>query len=224
MSGSPSGVSGQGGTISGGTDNIVQTVNQNDITSAKAKIATNDSVEKKSLQDKLKKDGYFAITSTFSPGTPNVTQSAQVNDVASNVTVTEVITYTMFGAKEKDLNTLVDNAVKNQVDTSKQTILSRGLDTAVFGVNTSSSTGAQLTLQTTAEVGPDLNIAAIKLQSLGKKPSEVKSQLQNNPDVTDVNVKLSPFWVSNVPKKASKVKVKIAKPTTTKSSNNANTQ
>lgn len=222
ISGASSGLTAQGGTISGGTDNVVQTVNQNDITNAKAKIATNDSTEKQSLQTQLKGEGEFAITSTFSAGTPNVTQSAGVGDVANNVTVTEVVTYTMFGAKEKDLAMLIDNAVKNQVDTSKQKILSEGLDTAVFGVNTSSSTSAQLTLQTTAEVGPDLNVAAIKQQSLGKKPSEIKSQLQSNPDVTDVNVKLSPFWVSSVPKKASKVTVKIAKPTTTKSTNNAN--
>ncbi len=218
----PSGVTGQGGTISGGTDNIVQTVNQNDITNAKAKISTNDNAQKQTLEGQLKSQGEFAITSTFSPGTPNVTQSAGVGDVANNVTVTEVVTYTMFGAKEKDLDKLVDSAVKNQVDTSKQTILSEGLDAAVFGVNTSSSTSAQLTLQTTAEVGPDLNIAGIKQQALGKKPNDVKSQLQGNPDVTDVNVKLSPFWVSSVPKKASKVKVTIAKPTTTKSTNNAN--
>lgn len=41
-------LSGQGGTISGGTDNIVQTVNQNDINNAKAKISTNDNEIKKS--------------------------------------------------------------------------------------------------------------------------------------------------------------------------------
>ncbi|HET7060065.1 MAG TPA: baseplate J/gp47 family protein [Candidatus Saccharimonadales bacterium] len=222
ISGGPSGLTAQGNTMSGGTDNIVQTVNQNDINNAKAKIATNDNVQKQSLQNDLKKQKYFAITSTFSPGTPNVTQSAQVGDVANNVTVTEVVTYTMFGAKEKDLNTLVDNAVKEQVDTSKQTILSRGLDSASFTVNTSSSTSAQLALQTTAEVGPDLDINSIKQSALGKKPADVKSQVGNNPDITDVNVKLSPFWVSSVPKKASKVTVKIAKPTTTKSTNNAN--
>ena len=224
ISGTPSGLSTQGGTISGGTDNIVQTVNQNDISNAKAKIATNDNAQKQSLQGQLKSQGEFPITSTFSAGTPNVTQSAAVGDVANNVTVTEVITYTMFGAKEKDLDTLVDKAVKNQVDTSKQTILSEGLDKAVFGVNTSSATGAQLTLQSTAEVGPDIDTNGIRQSSLGKKPADIKSQLQNNPDVTDVNVKLSPFWVNNVPKKASKVTVKIAKPTTTASHNNANSQ
>ncbi|HVV67046.1 MAG TPA: hypothetical protein VHB72_03175, partial [Candidatus Saccharimonadales bacterium] len=183
---------------------------------------TNDSAQKQALQTQLKGEGEFAITSTFSSGTPNVTQSAQVGDVANNVTVTEVVTYSMFGAKEKDLNIIVDAAVKNQVDTSKQTILSRGLDTASFSVNSSTANSAQLTMQTVAEVGPDLNVASIKQQSLGKKPADVKKQLQSNPDVTDVNVKLSPFWVGSVPKKASKVTVTIAKPTTTASSNNAN--
>ncbi len=224
IAGGPSGLSAQGNSISGGTDNIVQTVNQNDINNAKAKIATNDSTEKSNLQKKLKSDGYFAITSTFSSGSPNVTQSAQVGDVANNVTVTEVVTYTMFGAHEKDLDTLVKNAIKDQVDTSKQSILDYGLGKALFGVSSSTGASAQLNMQATAEVGPNLDTNGIKQSALGKKPSEIKSQLQGNPDVTDVNVKLSPFWVSSVPKKASKVKVKIAKPTTTKNSNDTNSQ
>jgi hypothetical protein len=222
LSNNPGSVSASGGT-SGGTDNIVQTVNQNDINKAKSQISTsNDSIAKKRLQDKLKKDGYFAIVPTFSAGTPNVTQSAQVGDTASSVTVTEVITYTMFGVHEKDLDTLVDNAVKQQIDTSKQSILSEGLDKANFAVNASTSTSAQLTMQTNAEVGPDLDTDAIKQDSLGKKPADVRKQLQGNPDVQDVDVNLSPFWVSSVPKKASKVTVKIAKPTTTKGQSHAN--
>lgn len=223
ISGVPSGVSGQGGTISGGTDNIVQIVNQNDITKARSQIAAgNDNTAKQRLQNSLKKDGYYAITQTFSAGTPNVTQSAQVGAVANSVTVTEVITYTMFGAKEDDLATLVDDAVKSEIDTGKQVILSEGLDKAVFGVSSSSPAGAQLTMQATAEVGPDLDIANIKENARGKKPAEVRAQLEGNPDVTEVDVKLSPFWVSSVPKKDSKIHVKIAKPTTTKGTSNGN--
>ncbi|HVX47862.1 MAG TPA: hypothetical protein VHA05_00700 [Candidatus Saccharimonadales bacterium] len=209
------------GSASGGTDNVVQVVNQNDISNAKSKISTNDGTQKDFLVNQLKQDGYFAIKSTFSSGTPNMTQSAQVGDVANNVTVTETITYTMFGAKEKDLDTIVDNAVKNQVDISKQSILDRGLNQAAFGVNSSNGSSAQLTLQTTAEVGPDIDTNAIRQAALGKKPADVRSEVGNNPDVKSVDVNLSPFWVGSVPKKASKVTVKIAKPTTTKSSNNA---
>lgn len=221
ISGQSSDLSGQGSTISGGSDNIVQTVNQNDINSAKAKISTNDTAQKQALQSQLKGEGEFAITSTFSAGTPAVTQSAQVGAVANDVTVTEVVTYTMFGVKENDLNTLVDKAVKNQVDTSKQKILDEGVGSASFSVNSSSTTSAQISMQANAEVGPDLDTASIQNQALGKKPADVKKQLQDNPDVTNVDVKLSPFWVGSVPKKASKVHVTIAKPTPTKSNNNA---
>ncbi|HVV26317.1 MAG TPA: hypothetical protein VHC21_04820 [Candidatus Saccharimonadales bacterium] len=211
------------GSASGGTDNIVQVVNQNDINSAKSKIsASNDNAEKQRLQNDLKGENYYAITATFSAGTPNVTQSAQVGAVANSVTVTETITYTMFGVKQNDLKTVIDNNIKNQVDTSKQSILDEGLGNAVFGVSNASTTSAQLTLQATAEVGPQLDTNAIKEQAKGKKPADVKSQLQNNPDVTSVDVKLSPFWVGKVPGKTSKIHVQIAKPTTTSSKNNAN--
>jgi hypothetical protein len=46
--------------------------------------------------------------------------------------------------------------------------------------------------------------------------------LSNNPDVTSVDVKLSPFFVSNVPKSDKKVKVVVAKPTLQKSNNAGN--
>jgi hypothetical protein len=127
----------------------------------------------------------------------------------------------MFGVKQKDLKTVIDNNIKNQVDTSKQSILDEGLGQAAFGVSEATTTSAQLTLQTTAEVGPALDTNAIREQAKGKKPADVRAQLQNNPDVTNVDVKLSPFWVGKVPGKTSKIHVQIAKPTTTKSHGNA---
>ncbi len=206
------------GSANGGTDNNVQVVNQNDINNARAKISTNDATQKQALQNELQQDGYFAINATYSGGTPIITPSANVGDTASSVTVTEAVTYTMFGVHQNDLKTLIDNNVKGQIDTNKQSILSEGLDTAVFGVNNSTATAAQLTMQSTAVAGPQLDTNSIKQTAAGKKPGEIKSQIGANPDVTNVTVKLSPFWVSSVPKKLSRVTVNIAKPTATKAS------
>jgi hypothetical protein len=212
-------LSGQGGTISGGTDNNVQVVSQGDINTAKSKINTNDSGVKQSLQNSLKQDNYFAITATFSAGTPTTTSSAAVGEAANSVTVTEAVTYTMFGVRESDLKTVVDNAVKDQIDTQKQSILSEGLDSASFTVNNQTATDAQVSLQTNVEAGPELNVEDIKQAAAGKKPGAVKSELQSNPDVTDVEVKLSPFWVGSVPKKTSRITVTVAKPATTSKAN-----
>ena len=207
-----SGLSGQGNTISGGTDNIVQTVNQNDINGARAKINANSDEAKKALQEQLEEDGYYAIQATYTAGTPNTTTSANVGDVANNVTVTETVTYTMFGVMEEDLKTVVEDAIRNQIDNDQQSILDNGLGKAVFNVNSQNVAGATVTVSVNATAGPELDVNEIRQMAAGKKPGDVKEELQGNPDVTGVDVKLSPFWVSSVPKKTGKIKVEIAKP------------
>ncbi|HEY5549792.1 MAG TPA: hypothetical protein VIK37_01145, partial [Candidatus Saccharimonadales bacterium] len=51
-----------------------------------------------------------------------------------------------------------------------------------------------------------IDIDAIKKQVGGKKESEIKSLLGDLPGVKNVEVKMSPFWVSKAPK-ASKITV-----------------
>lgn len=203
--------------ISGGTDNIVHSVNQNDINNAKAKINTSDPSVKQNLTDQLKKEGYFVINSTFSSGTPTQTNSSSVGSVADNVTVTETVTYTLFGAHKSDLEKLVDNDVSSQIDTSKQKIQDEGIDSATFTVNSQTSTGAQVTMDAKAVAGPDIDIASIKKNAEGQKSGAVQSDLENNPGIKSVNVHLSPFWVSTVPKNTGKIKIVIAEPKTTAS-------
>ncbi len=207
--------------ITGGTDNIVKTVNQNDITNAKAKINVEDPSIKQDLQDQLKQAGYFAIVATYSAGTPAVTTSAAVGQVADNVTVTEIVTYTMFGVHESDLNALIDNSVKSQIDTEKQTILTRGLDKAKFNVTNASTTAAQIAMNTVATAGPDLDKNAITAAAAGQHPGKISDDLKNRPGVKNVTVKLSPFWVSTVPKKTDRITVHITEPTATASKSNA---
>jgi hypothetical protein len=200
-------------SITGGTDNIVQTVNQNDINSAKSKInSSNSGAEKSALQSQLQSSGYYPITGTFNVGSPNVTTSANVGAVANNVTVTETINYSMFGVHQSDLKTLVDNNVDGQIDTSKQSILSEGLDKASFNVNSQNNNSAQISMSTVAIAGPQLSIGSIQQSSKGERTGDVKSQLMNDPGVTSVNVSLSPFWRTTLPNSPNDITVNIAKP------------
>lgn len=212
------------GSISGGTDNIVHSVNQNDVTNAKSKINTNDPGVKKDLENELKKSGYYVIEATYSPGTPVTTQSANVGTIADTVTVTETVNYNLFGVHKDDLKKLVDADVSTQIDTSKQKIQTEGIDTAKFTVNNQTAAGAQVDMDAKAVAGPDIDIASIQKNAAGKKPGPVESSLEGNPGIKSVDVNLSPFWVSNVPKKTDKIKVIIAKPTKTASHSNANSR
>ena len=204
-------VSGNGSTT-GGSDNIIQIVAQADIDSAKQKLSTQDTASvKTSLEQTLQQDGLYPIPATFNAGTPVITSSSNVGDQASNVTVTQAVTYTMFGAKKSDLQTLLKNNVDGQINTNNQGILDDGLGSANVGLIGSSGSAAQISIQTTATVGPDINTANVKKQVAGKKAGDAKTILENISGVTNVDVQLSPFWVGSIPKNTNKITVTISK-------------
>jgi hypothetical protein len=201
------------GSADGGTDNIVKVVQQADIDAAKQKISTSSDTNavKGSLEDDLRIDGLKAITETFDAGEPSVTSTSQVGDQADNVTVTATYTYTMFGVKKSYLDTVVNDDIKSQVDTSKETILTNGIDDAAVRVLEKTATTKKIDFQTTGTVGPDLHIDDIKKEAAGKKSGDVIPTIKNLPGVTDVNVHLSPFWVSKIPGNSDKITVVVKK-------------
>jgi len=205
-------ISGTGSTSSG-TDNIVTVVQQSDIDNATSKInaGSSDSV-KQELESNLEAKGLMPVPATFLAGTPQVTNSVQAGTPASNVTVTSATTYTMLGVSKSNLQTLVLANVNGQLDKGKQVVLDDGVANAQFSENTSgTATNATVNMSTTSLAGPQLNAASLKTQLAGMKSGDVQSYIKQTPGVTSVTVKFSPFWVSSVPKKATKVTISIEK-------------
>lgn len=196
------------GSTSNGTDNIIHTVTQADIDSAKQKLGTQDTATvKDALEQTLQGEGLYAVTATFNASDPVVTTSNNVGDQADNVTVTEVITYTMYGAEQSDLDALIKANVAKQIDMQNQVIVKDGLAKAAITVAGVANGKAQVALQTTATVGPEIHGDDIKKQAAGKRAGDVKSMVNAISGVTSVDVQLSPFWVSSVPSNTSKVTV-----------------
>ena len=211
--GSPDNVKAQGSAMTGGTDQIVKVVTQSDIDSAKQKIAAQDTKAVTSeLAQSLESSGYMAIEGSFAAGAAEANHSVNVGDEADAVTVSQKTTYTMFGVKQADLKKIVTEAVNKEIDPTKQSILDYGLDEAVFKMQNSQGGNALLTMQATAVAGSDLDLTAIKKQIAGKKAGEAKEIISKYPGVTNVDVKYSPFWVSSIPKKTSKITISVEKP------------
>jgi hypothetical protein len=210
ISGRPDVTASSSNAFSGGTDNNVQVVTQADISSAEQKLGSQDaSAIKSSLQTALQQGGWYAISTSFNSGVANDTPSANVGDQANTVTVTQTVNYTMFGVHKSDLQKLADASINGQIDTSKQSIQDDGVSQASFTVLSQSGTGAQVTMQTTAIVGPKIDIAALKKQIAGKKSGDVKSIISTTPGVTGVTVNYSPFWVNSTPKSTSKITIEF---------------
>lgn len=203
--------------FTGGTDNIVKVVTQADVDSATAKIASaansdSGSSVKTSLSTSLQTSGYTAITASLHAASPVVTSSATVGDQADTVTVTQITNYTMYGAKAADIANIITTNVAKQIDPRQQQILSDGTTNAKYTVSTAVSSGPlQLSLSATSLAGPDLKTSTLASQLAGKKTGDVQTALKNIPGVTSVDIKYSPFWISSVPKKASRVNVVIIK-------------
>ncbi len=202
------------GSASGGTDNIVQVVSQTDVNTAASKInASNSATVKQDLIDELKGQGLYPVSVTFTAnGNPQITPSPAVGQTSNSVTVTETITYTMFGTEQSYLRQMLQANIRSQ--TSKdQNIINDGLNDNAFKQNNANGVSDDVTLSTMAEVGPNISIAQIKKQVAGKSPNQIKTLIMSNPDVTNVTIRLSPFWVNAVPSNLSKITVNIAKPT-----------
>lgn len=204
------------GSASGGTDNIVTVVQQSDIDAATAKVKSDISSQvsgvKNQLEQALQSSGLYAIVSTFYSATPNISPSVQVGTQADNVTVTESVTYTMYGAKLSDLKTILANSIDTQIDTSKQSIQNDGLSQQAITVpNTGAGSTLDISIQTVATIGPHIDLAGLKKQVEGKQTGDVKTIISQLPGVTNVQVSLSPFWVSTVPKNPAKISISYIK-------------
>ncbi|HSX17325.1 MAG TPA: hypothetical protein VLH86_04450 [Patescibacteria group bacterium] len=205
--------------MTGGTDDIIKIVLQADIDSATQKIGAQDATPiKQELKTDLTNLNFRPIEETFATATPETKTTSNAGDKADSVTVTQTIKYTMLGVNPDDLKKVIAQDVSKKIDTKKQSILDYGLDSIVFGVQSQPAEGAVLTMQTSVVAGPDLKTDDLKKQVAGKKAGDAKEAIKQNPGVTEVDVKYSPFWVSSIPKKTSKITITIEKPKVTTTS------
>ncbi len=195
--------------MSGGTSKIVQIVSQGDIDSAKQKVLDrlNGAVPNE-LKAQFETDRTLPLTETFTASAPAVTSAPNVNDAASEVTVTVVMTFTQLGVKQDDLKQIVEEDVKKHIDNSKQTIQDNGIQKATIQViDKKMPTEAKFNFKSIAIAGPQLDGDGIKREIRGKEKGETVKIIQNRPGIKDVEVNYSPFWVFSTPKSDKKISI-----------------
>ncbi|MES2971122.1 MAG: hypothetical protein V4702_02250 [Patescibacteria group bacterium] len=206
---SVSGVSGtDSSAMAGGTSKIVQIVSQGDVDNAKQKaIDRMNSAATNELKTQFESEKFQPLAETFAAGTPAVTSMPNVNDPASEVAVTVTIVYKEFGVKQDDLKQIVEEDIKKQIDTSKQTIQDNGLQKAELRVTDKKPVEVKFNYKSIAVAGPQLDGEGIKKQIAGKKKGETVRLIQERPGIRDVEINYSPFWVFSTPKSTKKITI-----------------
>ncbi len=190
------------GAMSGGTDNNITILTQNDVDSAKAKISSADSDKfTKDFENQLGTDGYYVFASTLKVGDPATTASPAVGQPASSANVSVKITYTILAVKKDDLKTVISDALDKQIDKKKERLSDADpLQNLTVTVQNQDKANAILAISKDTTAVPIIDDNSVKTQAVGKKESEIRASLVNIPGVKEVDVHMSPFWVTKAPK------------------------
>ncbi|MDB5177061.1 MAG: hypothetical protein JWN75_729 [Candidatus Saccharibacteria bacterium] len=212
-SGAPGNASAQiTGTTAGGTEKIVKIVLQADVQKAKEQLAAqNTDIEKKKLIAKFD-NSTIVIDSSFGTkgGEPVSAPAVGQEATTGKAKLTLELTYTMEGVAKSELTTYLDASFKKTLtNANQQRVYDNGLSTVKFDEFKQGDRSSTANISATAQIGPKINDDAIKQQVKGKRTGEVIGDLKAIDGVSDVEVKLSPFWVSGVPDDVKKITIEF---------------
>ncbi len=193
-----------------GTDNVVTILSQADVDGASQKLTTGTTADAftKAMLSKLSAGGAYVLSSTLKAGDPTITAAPAVGQPASTATVTIKITYTVLTVKNSDLSQAIQDKLSSQIDKTKQKLNGNFLNDATVTVSSQSAPNAAvLNINEDTTAVPIIDVATVQKQAEGKKSGDIQAALGSWAGVKEVDVKLSPFWVSKAPGKASKIKV-----------------
>lgn len=202
------------GSAAGGTDKLATVVSQADVDKAKEQLAdANKDDALKKLKAKFGSDDVIIESSLTTTGVDPVAIPAVNQEATGKAKLTREVTYTLTGVAKGDMNEYLDKAF-DELLTSKdsQRVYDNGLKTVNFSDFTAGNTGSTndgATLTATAQIGPKINDNDIKEQAKGRRTGEVIGDIKAIDGVSDVNVKLSPFWVTGIPDDVKKISVEF---------------
>ncbi len=204
-------VTGVGGAMGGGTSKIIVVLSAQDIEAAKARLAGKSKTAASSeLITQLEASGLVALPETLTESAPAITASAAPDAEVTEVTVTQVISYTMLAVSKTDIQSLVEADVKTKISDNQLKILDNGIDKKQLQITSKTSPSDQkLQITTVATVGPDIDIVGVANDVAGKSRGDIQTMLSQRSGVKEVVVRYDPFWVTKTPKKASKIIVVV---------------
>lgn len=203
-----SSVTGSGSTT-GGTDKTVTIVSADDITKATDQLKAQDSNSVRTELAKQFDSDAIVINEAFSVDAGTPTSAPAVGQEATTAKLSVETTYTLLGVKRADLKAIYDNYLATQLKgDASQKVYKSGDESTQFSSFQKLADGTySVRAVATAQVGPNIDSSKIASDSKGKMIGEVQQSVSSIQGVDNVNVSLSPFWVTRVPNDAGRINV-----------------
>ncbi len=214
VSGAPDNVTASfSGATSGGTDKNVAVVQQSDIDEVSDKITTSSDADaaKAALAKQLGED-YIVLDSTFKSDKGEVKPSPAVDAEAADGkgTLAGSVTFSIVAVAKSEMSTFLKAYFDQSIDGKpNQKVYDDGIKTVSFTNVNATEGGYTANVTTNGKIGPKIDENALKEFAKGKKTGEIQDYARNVNGVENVEVKLSPFWVTSVPGDTKKISVEF---------------
>ena len=200
-----------GSAMSGGDKKTVTVVAQADVDKAKTQLAQQDA---NAIKDQLKRQfsgDYLVVNESFTSDQGAPTVSPNVGEQATQGKLTVETTYTLLGLARSDVDQLLNSALKSALDTKPgQSIFGNGDNSIQFSNFQKFDNGTySARLTTTGYIGSKIDTDALAKQLAGKRFGEIQAAVNQIPNVDNVDIKFSPFWVSSAPGDPKKIDIKF---------------
>ena len=207
-----SAVSANGTAMSGGSKKTIKVVTNEDLESAKQKLASNSNDNVKAELTSKFGSGYKVIGESFAANAADPVVSPAVGEEASSgkATVKANTTYTLTAIENTQLSKFLESAIKDKMeDKDNQKVYKNGLDEVSLTGYAAGNGAMSIGISTNGKVGPNIDEQKIKDQSKKKEYGEVQSQIESIEGVNSIDVKFSFFWVTKVPDNDNKITIEF---------------
>lgn len=210
ISGYSAKVDGVGSNMSGGTKETVKVVTEDDVSKARQQLPKQDQDAARQELEKIFQTGQIIITESFEAIQAGEVVSPKVNDQATRAKITQETTFKLTGLQRDDIDLIIHKFVDDNLkDKPNQQAYQYGEDSISFQIYQKVNDNSATTrLITAAYVGPKIDTNQLAKQLQGKRFGEIQAIVTQISGVEDVQIKLSPFWVTKAPK-ADKIEVKF---------------
>jgi len=199
-----------GNPVAGGTNKQIKTVSAADIEAARKDLKDllvakfRESVKQKLTPDSKLSDNAFATSVVEEKITP------PVNSEAENFSLSQTANITALAYDESDVRDLIVERIVRLLPENKYLLPAQEQRLSAQFVSLDLAGGiGTLRAHFESEVRYQINADFLSRSLPGKSSTQVKEILLARPEIQDVQVKLSPFWVNTVPRFGNKINFKI---------------
>lgn len=199
----------QGGSMSGGVSKVAIVISQADIDKAVAELeqSRDDLTYKQQLIDSLTAKELIVLDDTFKPVTAGPSANVAVDQEIAEGLVTQDVTYELIGVKQTEVLELV--LPKMREAAGQLEVIESGIAEATYTSASLSPATYNVKIDISGSAGLILDKQEI-FESIKNRPAdEAAAELRLLDGVTSVEASTSPFWITSIPGKFSKVNIEI---------------